>query len=202
MNSTLSTEPVAGIVADLYDKAHAHTDGPPRRAGRHVGADPHMSAAERADAAAERYMAVSPAAGRLMYSLVRSSRPEIVVEFGMSYGISTLHLAAALRDNGTGHVYTTELNAKKIATAGATFADAGLGDLITILDGDAIETLSTVDETVGFVFLDGWKEMYLPVLRLLEPKLRPGTLILADNTESPGLTDYLERVRNPSVAFR
>ncbi|NED66073.1 methyltransferase, partial [Streptomyces sp. SID10244] len=68
-------------------------------------------------------------------------------------------LAAAVRDNGTGHVYTTELNAKKIETASATFADVGLDDVITVLDGDALETLATVEGEIGFVFMDGWKEI-------------------------------------------
>ena len=76
-----------------------------------------MTAQERADAMSEFYIPVTPEAGRLLYSLVRATRPATVVEFGMSFGISALHLASAVRDNGTGRVVTTELSDTKIAAA-------------------------------------------------------------------------------------
>ena len=74
---------------------------------------------DRADAWSEIYMPISADAGRLLYTLVRAVKPKTVVEFGMSFGISTLHLAAAVRDNGFGHVVTTEMSAAKIEAARA-----------------------------------------------------------------------------------
>ena len=156
---------------------------------------------ERADAADEIYMPISPDAGKLMYSLIRAARPAAVVEFGMSYGVSTIHLAAAVRDNGTGHVYTTELSAKKIATASATFVELGLADVITVLEGDALTTLRDVPAPVGVVLMDGWKEMYLPVLDVLEPKLTSGSIVLADNTSRADTQPYLDRVREPANGY-
>jgi predicted O-methyltransferase YrrM len=160
-----------------------------------------MTPQERADAAAGIYMPISQAGGRLLYSLVRATRPGLVVEFGTSFGISTLYLAAAVRDNGKGRVVTTELSADKIAAARKTFADAGLDDLITVLPGDARETLSTINEPVGFVLLDGWKDLCLPVLRLLEPHLAPGTLVVADDVNLEGLKPYLDHVRDPANGY-
>src|SRR5437763_6673873 len=81
-----------------------------------------MTTAERAEAMSEFYIPVTPEAGRLLYALVSATRPATVVEFGMSFGISAIHLAAAVRDNGTGRVVTTELSATKIAPAKKTFA--------------------------------------------------------------------------------
>jgi len=159
------------------------------------------TAQERADAADEIYMPIAPDAGKLMYSLIRAARPAAVVEFGMSYGVSTIHLAAAVRDNGTGHVYTTELSAKKIATATATFAELGLADVITVLEGDALTTLRDVPAPVGVVLMDGWKEMYLPVLDILEPKLVPGSIVVADNTSRSDAVPYLDRVREPANGY-
>src|SRR5262245_14495940 len=92
---------------------------------------------ERADAAAESIIPISAKGGRLLYNLIAPTRRATVVEFGTSFGISTLHLAAAVRDNGSGQVITTELSATKTAAARRTFADAGLADLITVLPGDA-----------------------------------------------------------------
>jgi predicted O-methyltransferase YrrM len=159
------------------------------------------SAQERADALSEIYMPVTPDAGRLLYALVRSSRPATIVEFGMSLGISALHLASAVRDNGTGRVVTTELSAAKVATAKRTFAETGLDDLITVLEGDALTTLVAIDGPIGFVLLDGWKELYLPVTELLEPKLSPGALIVADNTSMDDTRPYLDHVRDPRNGY-
>jgi predicted O-methyltransferase YrrM len=159
------------------------------------------SAQERADALSDFYLPVAPEAGRLLYSLVRASRPSTVVEFGMSLGISAIHLASAVRDNGTGRVVTTELSAAKVTTAKQTFAETGLDDLITVLEGDALSTLTTVDGPVQFVLLDGWKELYLPVIQLLEPKLSSGALIVADNTSMDDTKPYLEHVRDPGNGY-
>jgi predicted O-methyltransferase YrrM len=159
------------------------------------------SAQERADALSDFYLPVTPEAGRLLYALVRATRPQTVVEFGMSLGLSGIHLAAAVRDNGTGRVVTTELSAAKITTAKQNFAEAGLSDVITVLEGDALKTLETLDGPVDFVLLDGWKELYISVLKLLEPRLNPGTLIVADNTNMPDLKPYLDYVRDSANGY-
>jgi len=160
-----------------------------------------MSAQERADAMSEFYIPVTPGAGRLLYALVRATRPTTVVEFGMSFGISAVHLASAVRDNGTGRVVTTELSASKIAAAKQTFAETGLDDLITVLEGDARSTLSGVEGPVEFVLLDGWKDLYLPVIELLEPRLSTGALVVADNASAADIQPYLDRVRNPDNGY-
>ena len=159
------------------------------------------SAQERADAFSDFYLPVTPEAGRLLYMLVRSSRPSTIVEFGMSLGISAIHLASAVRDNGNGRVVTTELSAAKVAAAKKTFAETGLDELITVLEGDARSTLAAVDGPVHFVLLDGWKELYLPVAKLLEPKLSAGALIIADNTSMADTKPYLEHVRDPDNGY-
>ncbi len=160
-----------------------------------------MTAEERAEAMSEFYIPVTPEAGRLLYALIRATRPATVVEFGMSFGISAVHLAAGVRDNGAGAVVTTELSATKIAAARKTFAETGLDDVITILEGDALSTLAAFEGPVDFVLLDGWKDLYLPVLELLEPRLSPGVLIVADNTNSAETQPYLDRVRNPDNGY-
>ncbi|MFG2578401.1 O-methyltransferase [Streptomyces malaysiensis] len=167
------------------------------------GALESMAPQELADAAAGIYMPISADGGKLLYNLVRAIRPATVVEFGMSYGISTLHLAAAVRDNGTGRVITTELSKEKIAAARGTFAETGLDDLITVLEGDARETLADLEGPLELVLLDGWKDLCLPVLRMLEPRLRPGALVVADDIdqlEGP-MRPYLDYVRDPANGY-
>jgi predicted O-methyltransferase YrrM len=155
--------------------AAAAGDGAARKRARGAAAawPAGMTAQELADAAAEIYMPVSAASGRLLYNLVRAARPAAVVEFGTSFGISTLYLAAAVRDNGTGRVIATELSAAKAQAARETFAATGLDDVITLLPGDARNTLIGLPASPGVVLLDGWKDLCLPVLRLLEPSLQP-----------------------------
>ena len=87
--------------------------------------------------------------------------------------------------------------------APAQTAEAGLADLVTILEGDARETLADLPGPIGFVLLDGWKRLYLPVLRLLEPRLTPGALVVADDTVSMAaqMTDYLSYVRDPARGY-
>ena len=149
----------------------------------------------------DRYIPVSAEAGKLLYALVRVSRPETIVEFGLSFGVSTIYLAAAVTDNGTGRVVTTELNLKKIEVAKANLKEAGVNEVVTILPGDALETLADVPGPIGLVLLDGWKSLCLPVLRLLEPKLAPGALIAADDSSFPDMADYLACVRDPANGY-
>jgi predicted O-methyltransferase YrrM len=201
--NTLNEPRVAAALQRMFADAERDDEASARATAAHPEADfASSSPQELADAVAEIYMPISAAAGRLLYSLVRAVRPRTVVEFGMSFGISTLHLAAGVRDNGVGRVVTSELSAHKAAAARKTFAETGLDDVITVLEGDARETLpAAVGEGVDFVLLDGWKDLYLPVLHLLEPHLAPGTLVFADDTDMDSVQPYLAYVRDPENGY-
>jgi predicted O-methyltransferase YrrM len=198
MPNTLQDRRVASALDRMYS---ASREQMPQLRDRRGQLNPARTAQERADAMSTFYIPVTPEAGRLLYSLVRAARPATIVEFGMSFGISAIHLASAVRDNGTGRVVTTELNADKVAAAKKTFAETGLDDLITILEGDALSTLADLDGPVDFVLLDGWKELYLPIIKLLEPRLSSGTLVVADNTEMADAQPYLNYVRGTENGY-
>jgi predicted O-methyltransferase YrrM len=198
--STLRDARVASALDRMYAES-AEQFARLREGAVDLGDLSHASAQERADAFSDFYLPVTQESGRLLYTLVRASRPTTVVEFGMSLGISAIHLAAAVRDNGSGRVVTTELSAAKVTAAKKTFAETGLDDLITVLEGDALSTLTAVDGPVGFVLLDGWKELYLPVLELLEPKLSAGALVVADNTSMDDARPYLDHVRDAGNGY-
>lgn len=195
MTSTLNRPEYASIIDRLF--ADAQLDDQRRQ-----GLSPTAYAiAERADICQDFYLSVAPDSGRLLYSLIRALKPSTIVEYGMSYGISTLHLAAAVRDNGVGRIITTEMSSRKIAAARATFAEAGVADLITILEGDARTTLETITGPVQFVLLDGWPDLDLPVLKILEPVLAPGALILGDNVRLDPEHVYLDYVNAPANGY-
>lgn len=145
-------------------------------------------------------MPVSRETGVLLYMLARNCRARTIVEFGTSFGISALHLAAALRDNGGGRLITTELEPSKVARARDHLTAGGVSDLVEIREGDALQTLSAgLPETVDLVLLDGAKGLYPDILSLLESRLRPGAFVVADNADdSP---DYLAQVRSPAGGY-
>lgn len=139
-------------------------------------------------------LAVSRQTGTLLYMLARSCNASSVVEFGTSFGVSTIHLAAALRDNGGGLLITSEFEPSKVARARQNLSIAGLADLVEFREGDALKTLSVnLPESIDLLLLDGAKSLYPEILDLVESRLRPGAFILADNADhSP---EYLSRVR-------
>lgn len=145
-------------------------------------------------------LAVSRETGTLLYMLARGCRARTIVEFGTSFGISTLHLAAALRDNGGGRLITSEFEPSKVAKARENLKAGGLIDLVEIRQGDALQTLNAdLPEVIDLVLLDGAKALYPEILSLLESRLKPGAFVIADNADySP---DYLARVRSPSNGY-
>jgi predicted O-methyltransferase YrrM len=138
---------------------------------------------------------VSRETGHLLYMLVRSTRATSIVEFGTSFGVSTIYLAAALRDNGGGKIVTTEFEPSKAARARENLRSAELLDLVEIREGDALETLGQdLPETLDLVLMDGAKGLYADILRLLEHRLHAGSLILADDAHF--CPDFVGRMRS------
>jgi predicted O-methyltransferase YrrM len=146
-------------------------------------------------------LAVSRETGVLLYMLARGCGARTIVEFGTSFGISTLYLAAALRDNGGGHLITTEFEPSKVERARNNLTAGGLVDLVEIRMGDALQTLSRdLPETIDLLLLDGAKSLYPEILALVESRFRPGAFILADDADhSP---EYLARVRSPANGYQ
>jgi predicted O-methyltransferase YrrM len=146
------------------------------------------------------WLPVSRDTGTLLYMLARSSKARAIVEFGTSFGLSTLHLAAALRDNGGGALISSEFEPSKIALARQHLEQGGVSDLVEIRQGDALVTLASgLPDSVDLLLLDGAKALYGDVLNLVESRLKPGALIIADNTNY--CPDYLARVRSPANGY-
>jgi predicted O-methyltransferase YrrM len=149
------------------------------------------------------YIPVSREQGEFLYLTARAIGARNAVEFGTSFGISTLYLAAGLHDNDGGRVIGSEIEPSKHARAVAHLEEAGLAEHAEVRLGDALETLRDVPEPVDLVLLDGWKDLYLPVLELLTPRLRPGAVVLADNifTFRKSLRPYVEFVQSGEHDF-
>ena len=192
--------------ADKALMAQFETDAGEAGSADHANAIAELMAAERRDLRGvyQRYAAnflnVAPEYGRFLYQCARARRATRIVEFGTSMGVSTIYLAAALRDMGAGQLIGTELEPSKAAQANANLQAAGLADLVDIRVGDARETLHDVGGPIDLVLLDGAFSLYLPVLKLLEPHLKTGTPILAENAFEQD-NDYLDYVRDPANGY-
>ena len=150
----------------------------------------------------EAFMPVTPDFGALLYQLIRATQARTVVEYGTSFGLSTLFLAGALRDLVAGHIITTEIEPAKAARARQHWEQAGVSDRITCRIGNARQTLAAdLPATIDFVLLDGAKTDYLPVLKLLEPRLRASALICADNTGMTGARAFVDYVEDPANGY-
>jgi predicted O-methyltransferase YrrM len=139
------------------------------------------------------------------YLLCRSLRATRVVEAGTSFGVSTLYLAAAVRDNQVenGVVIGTEFEPKKVEIARANFKEAGLSEFIELREGDLRQTLQNIGGPVDFMLLDIW-EVAQPALELVSSSLRPGAIVACDNTavDADEYRDYFEFVNDPKNRFR
>ena len=149
---------------------------------------------------ADKLVALEPAKAEFCYLTCRALQARQVVECGTSFGVSTLYLADAVRANGGGVVIGTEYEPAKAAQARANFAAAGVSDLVDLREGDLRETLKVIEGPVDFVLMDIWTEMARPALELLHPHLRPGAMIVADNTSSfrQAYRHFFEFVADPA----
>jgi predicted O-methyltransferase YrrM len=193
--TALHAEPLSSVLAELH--AYAAVEDPLARervgARRALGL---LTTAEKYEVYGDAPpLSISAAEGELLYLLVRAARPALVVEFGASHGISTLYLAAALDETG-GRLVTTEIRPAKAAATADNLRRARLDGVVELRVGDALETLRELPGPVGLAFLDGRNDLYLDVLRLLEPQLREGALVVADlSPDDPDLVPYVDYVR-------
>jgi predicted O-methyltransferase YrrM len=207
MPGALTSPTVAAVLGRLHEQARAEDAAVRERVVRW------MQDAGRAPTPAERYgqiygdapLAIVPEVGRLYHALLLTAargRAINVVEFGASHGISTIYVAAALRDAGAGRLITTELRATKAALLRVNLEQAGLDDLVEIRVGDALETLAVLPASVTALVLDGRNDQYEAVYRLLEPRLAADALVIADlSADDADIERYQQFIRDPARGY-
>jgi len=206
VTDTLASPRVVGLLNRLHDAADA---GDPellariqREADERFGGQRY--AAELSPLFDQAYLPVPPDVGRFLYVLTRAKRPKSIVEVGTSFGVSAIHFACALKDNGEGQLISAELSRAKSEVAANNLASLGLGNLVEIRCGDAFETLGSLSGKIDLLFLDGWKDGYLPLLKMLEGAIAPGGLVVADDIRlfPERLASYLAYVREPLNSYQ
>ncbi|MCS7239068.1 MAG: O-methyltransferase [Thermoguttaceae bacterium] len=218
-NRTLCGEALRYVLAGatawtlLSSWALGQPPGPPRRFGPPTAESYYENPVQAKDedekrilavleelAPMRRYQIVSPTDGRLLRLLTEATGAKRVVEIGTSIGYSGIWFCLALRKTG-GHLYTHEIDPERIKLAKANFEKAGVSDLVTIIEGDAHETVLQHKEPIDIIFLDADKSGYIDYLQKLLPLVRPGGLIIAHNMR-PGSADprFVEAItKNPEL---
>lgn len=167
---------------------------------------------ERKQFLSDKLVALDRDKAEFCYQLCRATNARHIVEIGTSHGVSTLYLAAALRDNlrsnssspGSGRVIGTEYEPAKAAAARRLFVDAGLDGFIDLREGDLRETLKDIDVPIDFLLVDIWIPMARPALELVFPHLRSGAIVICDNTAHyrAEYVDYFAFLQDPAHGFR
>jgi caffeoyl-CoA O-methyltransferase len=158
-----------------------------------------LAVIEQMRAAGTTYLSVPVADGRMLRLLAESTGAKTVVEIGTSTGYSGLWFLLALEGTG-GKLITFEYDQGRAAVARKHFDQSGLGDRVTIIQGDAHQNVKQLKAPVDLVFIDADKEGYVDYLRQLLPLVRPGGLLLAHNVGMAGVNEYVDEVkRNPDL---
>ncbi len=195
------------VLLDLH--ARADREGP-GRLWRLLGQIPRLVVGRTVPWAAlsnlfrDQYLCIDRSQGVLCYLLARAIGARSIVELGTSFGISTIYLALAVRDNGGGRVIGTELVSSKAERAREHLHQAGLLDLVEIREGDATETLRELPESVDMVLCDVFPPVMLPGLRLVAPRMRRGAVVVSDNVNAVwgDHRDFLAWLHDPVNGFR
>jgi len=151
----------------------------------------------------DKLVAFEPDKAQFCYGLIRAIGGTRVVEAGTSFGVSTLYLAAAIRDNGGGVVIATEYEPKKAQIARSNFREAGLSEFIDLREGDLRQTLKQVEGPIDFMLVDIWTPLAEPSLALVAPRMRRGAIVIADNTNTyrKAYADYFAFLAAPANGF-
>lgn len=148
------------------------------------------------------YLSISKEQGEGLVELIKSNDVKNIVEFGTSFGISTLFLALGVLET-KGSIITTELIESKAQKAMENFQNAGVSDLIELRVGDAMETLKDHKKSIDLLFLDGWKDLYLPLFMMLEPCFNENTIIYVDNANMQEAKNFLKVIgQNDAYTFQ
>jgi len=211
MKGTIRATVVVTAVALIGLLGILLSNAPAQRRPRGMGRGPGDSALEKAPVARDdnekkilnilddilarqRYRNVPPQDGRLLRLLAESMNARNVVEIGTSTGYSGIWLGLALQKTG-GKLTTFEIDPGRAATARDNFKRAGMAGIITLVEGDAHEKVTTLKGPIDILFLDADKQGYIDYLNKLLPLIRPGGLVIAHNI-TPGMADpkYMEAI--------
>jgi len=138
----------------------------------------------------------TPGDAMILRILVESSGAKRGVEIGSASGFGAINMGIAFERTG-GHLWTHDINPAAVKETRENLEKVGLEKVVTVVEGDALKTLPNIEGPVDFVFIDALKQDYLKYLKILEPKLKAGAVVVADNViqSARAMKDYLDYVQ-------
>ena len=139
----------------------------------------------------------TPGDAMMLRILVESSGAKRGIEVGSASGFGAVNMGIAFERTG-GHLYTLEIDPKSAQVCRDNLQKVGLENIVTCIEGDALKTLPTLEGEFDFVFIDALKKDYLKYFKLIEPKLKPGAVVVADNVirSARAMKDFLDYIQN------
>ncbi len=210
MPSVLNDPKLEALLAALHARSDSQEQSMAAYYAVDSGGAPTPHAEDEKAFLSDKLVALDRDKAEFCYQLCRALKATRVVEAGTSYGVSTLYLAAAVRDNAraagsaAGVVIGIEYEPVKAASARATFAAAGLAPFIDLRESDLRQTLRDVGGPVDFMLVDIWTPMARPALELVAPRLRLGAAVICDNTAEyrEEYRDYFDFIASQSPRLR
>jgi len=128
--------------------------------------------------------------------LVESAGAKRGIEVGSATGFGAINMGIAFERTG-GHLYTLEIDPRMVKECRENLKKVGLENTVTCIEGDALKTLPTLEGEFDFVFIDAVKRDYLKYFKLIEPKLKPGAVIVGDNVirSARAMKDFLRFIQ-------
>jgi caffeoyl-CoA O-methyltransferase len=135
----------------------------------------------------------TPEDAMMLRILVESSGAKRGVEVGTASGFGAINMGIAFERTG-GHLWTHDINPAAIKESQENLKKVGLEKVVTCVEGDALKTLGNVEGPIDFVFIDALKKDYFKYFKILEPKLKVGAVIVADNVivSAKDMKDFLD----------
>jgi predicted O-methyltransferase YrrM len=139
----------------------------------------------------------TPGDAMMLRILVESSGARRGIEVGSSTGFGAINMGIAFERTG-GHLYTLEIDPRSAEVCRDNLQKVGLENTVTCIQGDALKTLPALEGEFDFIFIDALKRDYLKYLKLVEAKLKPGSVIVADNViqSARAMRDFLDYIQN------
>jgi predicted O-methyltransferase YrrM len=139
----------------------------------------------------------TPGDAMMLRILVESARAKRGVEVGSASGFGAINMGIAFERTG-GHLYTLEINPQSAKVCRENLQKVGLEKVVTCIEGDALKMLPTLEGEFDFIFIDALKSDYLKYLKLVEAKLKPGAVVVADNVirSANEMKDFLDYIQN------
>ncbi len=138
----------------------------------------------------------TPGDAMMLRILVESSSAKRGIEVGSYEGYGAINMGIAFERTG-GHLYTLEINPDAVKKCKENLRTVGLDKTVTCVEGDALKTLPTLEGEFDFVYIDALKIDYFKYFKLIEPKLTPGAVVVADNVilYADDMRDFLDYIQ-------